>query len=68
LQDDISGQQGKSALDHGILSERDAYVRKKVDAWGKFVARMLGIEVGLSTNPFNEAAIPDERVTTKNEC
>jgi len=43
-------------------------VRKKVDAWGKFVARILGIEVGLLIKPSNEAMSPDERVTIKKEC
>jgi hypothetical protein len=54
---------------HQILNdERDTYVRKKVDAWGKFLARILGMEVGLLIKPCKEAAIPDERVTTKKEC
>jgi len=66
LQDDIPVQKGQLPLDQE--SEGDTYVMKKVDAWGKFLARILGIEVGSWIKPCNEAAIPDERVTIKKEC
>lgn len=44
------------------------YVKKKLEAWGKFVASKLGTEAGFFTRAGKAAMIPDERVTIKKEC
>ena len=43
------------------------YVRKNVEAFGRFWASSVGIEPGLLTRPGSAAMIPDESVTTRNE-
>lgn len=45
-----------------------AHVRKKVDALGNFVAKIVGIDVGLPNSCGSDAIIPDASVTIKNEC
>lgn len=44
------------------------YVKKNVEACGRPCAKTDAIDVGLFNKDCNEAMIPDERVTTKNEC
>lgn len=44
------------------------HVRKKLDALGKFCARIVGMDDGSSTRSGREAMIPDANVTIKNEC
>lgn len=44
------------------------HVRKKVDALGRFCARMVGMDPGLLSKSVSELTIPEDRVTTKKEC
>jgi hypothetical protein len=44
------------------------YVRKKVEAKGRFCARSEGIWPGLLIRPGRAAMIPELMVTIKNEC
>lgn len=39
-----------------------------MDAWGKFCARIVGIDVGLFTSCGIAAIIPELNVTIRNEC
>ena len=43
-------------------------MRKKVEARGRLDARRPGIEVGLFTRLGRAAMMPEESVTTRNEC
>lgn len=43
------------------------YVRKKLDALGRFLASRAGIPLGSLTRSGSAVMIPDERVTTRNE-
>lgn len=44
------------------------HVRKKVDAWGSFVARRLGMPVGFFTRLGSAAIIPELIYTIKKLC
>jgi len=43
-------------------------VRKKVDAVGKFVAKIPGIEVGFWESSSREAMIPEDNDTIRKPC
>ena len=51
-----------------MLGDSWTYVKKKVEACGRPCAKIAGIDVGLFSIELREAMIPEESVTTKNEC
>lgn len=49
-------------------SDKQTYVRKKVDAWGRYFANRFGMELGFWRRLGKAAMIPELSVTIKNEC